>query len=80
MSGGNFNPFRMAQEQFDKVADYLDLDEGARGLLRNPMREYHFNIPIRMDDGSVKVFRGFRCQHHQDPGSQQLYRTAPVPS
>ncbi len=68
MSGGNFNPFRMAQEQFDKVADYLDLDEGARGLLRNPMREYHFNIPVHMDDGSVKVFRGFRCQHNDARG------------
>ena len=68
MSGGNFNPFRMAQEQFDKVADYLDLDDGARGLLRNPMREYHFNIPVRMDDGSVKVFRGFRCQHNDARG------------
>ncbi|OPL19964.1 MAG: glutamate dehydrogenase [Candidatus Aegiribacteria sp. MLS_C] len=69
MAGGaNFNPFRMAQEQFDKVADFLDLDEGARGLLRNPMREYHFNIPVRMDDGSVKVFRGFRCQHNDARG------------
>ncbi|MBN2586448.1 MAG: Glu/Leu/Phe/Val dehydrogenase [Candidatus Fermentibacteraceae bacterium] len=68
MAGDNFNPFRMAQEQFDKVADFLDLDEGARGLLRNPMREYHFNIPIRMDDGSVKVFRGFRCQHNDARG------------
>ncbi len=68
MSGGNFNPFEMAQEQFDKVADYLDLDEGARGLLRIPMREYHFNIPVHMDDGSVKVFRGFRCQHNDARG------------
>lgn len=68
MAGENFNPFRMAQEQFDKVADFLDLDEGARGLLRNPMREYHFNIPVRMDDGNVKVFRGFRCQHNDARG------------
>ena len=68
MAGGNFNPFRMAQEQFDKVADFLDLDEGARGLLRIPMREYHFNIPVRMDDGSFKVFRGFRCQHNDARG------------
>ena len=68
MAGDNFNPFRMAQEQFDKVADFLDLDEGARGLLRNPMREYHFNIPVRMDDGTVKVFRGFRCQHNDARG------------
>ena len=68
MSAENFNPFRMAQEQFDKVADYLDLDEGARGLLRDPLREYHFSIPVRMDDGSVKVFRGFRCQHNDARG------------
>lgn len=68
MSSGNFNAFEMAQEQFDKVADYLDLDEGARGMLRDPMREYHFNIPVHMDDGTVKVFRGFRCQHNDARG------------
>ncbi len=68
MAGDSFNPFRMAQEQFDKVADFLNLDDGARGLLRNPMREYHFNIPVRMDDGSVSVFRGFRCQHNDARG------------
>jgi len=68
MSTENFNPFRMAQAQFDEVADRLNLDEGARGLLRNPMREYHFNIPVRMDDGSVQVFRGFRCQHNDARG------------
>jgi glutamate dehydrogenase (NAD(P)+) len=58
----------MAQEQFDKVADHLDLDSGARELLRNPMREYHFNIPVRMNDGSVRVFRGFRVQHNDARG------------
>ena len=68
MAGGSFNAFQMAQEQFDKVADYLALDGGARGLLRDPLREYHFSIPVRMDDGSVKVFRGFRCQHNDSRG------------
>ena len=68
MPDDNFNPLRMAQEQFDKIADYLDIEEGARDLLRNPMREYHFNIPVRMDDGTVKVFRGFRCQHNDARG------------
>jgi glutamate dehydrogenase len=58
----------MAQTQFDKVADLLDLETGARELLRNPMREYHFNIPVRMDDGAVKVFRGFRIQHNDARG------------
>jgi glutamate dehydrogenase len=68
MAGGSFNAFQMAQEQFDKTADYLGLDQGTRDLLRNPMREYHFNIPVRMDDGTVRVFRGFRCQHNDARG------------
>lgn len=64
----SFNAFEMAQTQFDKVADMLNLDQGARDLLRNPIREYHFSIPVRMDDGTVKVFRGFRCQHNDARG------------
>ena len=68
MSSGSFNPFQMAQSQFDKVADLLQLDSGTRDLLRNPMREYQFNIPIRLDDGTVKVFRGFRVQHNDARG------------
>lgn len=58
----------MAQQQFDKAAEYLQLDEGARNLLRWPLREYHFSIPVRMDDGTIKVFRGFRCQHNDARG------------
>lgn len=58
----------MAQQQFDAVAETLGLDQATRDLLRNPDREYHFNIPIRMDDGSYKVFRGFRCQHSDARG------------
>jgi glutamate dehydrogenase (NAD(P)+) len=68
MADKSFNPFAMAQTQFDNVADILDLDEATRDVLRNPMREYHFNIPIRMDDGSFKVFRGFRVQHNDARG------------
>jgi glutamate dehydrogenase (NAD(P)+) len=58
----------MAQAQFDKVADLLDLDVGTREMLRTPMREYQFNIPVRMDDGTVRVFRGFRVQHNDARG------------
>ncbi|NMC71044.1 MAG: Glu/Leu/Phe/Val dehydrogenase [Myxococcales bacterium] len=63
-----FNPFEMAQAQFDKVANLLDLDAGTRELLRFPLREYAFSIPVRMDDGKVKVFRGFRVQHNDARG------------
>jgi len=68
MATKGFNPFEMAQKQFDGVADLLELDQPTRALLRQPLREYHFSIPVRMDDGSVRVFRGFRCQHNDARG------------
>ncbi|MEJ5165546.1 MAG: Glu/Leu/Phe/Val dehydrogenase [Thermoanaerobaculia bacterium] len=68
METKGFNPFKMAQQQFDSVAEKLGLDEGTRQLLRTPMREYAFTIPIRMDDGTVKVFQGFRVQHNDARG------------
>ncbi len=63
-----YNPFQVAQSQFDKVAAVLELDEGVRELLRQPMREYQFTIPVRMDDGTVRVFKGFRVQHNDARG------------
>ena len=68
MKNKSYNAFETAQEQFDQAAELLELDQGTRELLRNPMREYHFNIPVRMDDGTVKVFRGFRVQHNDARG------------
>jgi glutamate dehydrogenase len=62
------NPFEMAQRQFDEVADQLGLDAGVRAMLRQPLREFHFRIPARMDDGSLKVFDGFRVQHNDARG------------
>jgi glutamate dehydrogenase len=63
-----FNAFEMAQQQFDGVAEKLGLNHATRELLRNPLREYHFMIPIRMDDGSFQVFKGFRVQHNDARG------------
>lgn len=68
MAVKGFNAFEMAQKQFDAVADLLELDQPTRDLLRQPLREYHFSIPVRMDDGSVRVFKGFRCQHNDARG------------
>ncbi len=62
------NPYAMAQAQFDRVADLLGLDPGCRALLREPLREFSFAIPLRMDDGQVRVFRGFRVQHNDARG------------
>jgi glutamate dehydrogenase len=63
-----FNAFEMAQAQFDRVADLINLDQGTRELLREPLREYQFLIPVRMDDGAVRVFKGFRVQHNDARG------------
>ena len=68
MADKKFNAFKMAQQQFDTIAEKLGLDQATRDLLRNPLREYHFSIPVKMDDGSVKVFRGFRVQHNDSRG------------
>jgi glutamate dehydrogenase len=62
------NPYEMAQAQFDKVAAILDLDPATRELLRQPLREHSFAIPVRMDDGRTQVFRGFRVQHNDARG------------
>ncbi len=64
----SYNPFTAAQAQFDRVAELISLDKGVRDLLRNPMREYHVSIPVRMDDGSVRIFKGFRVQHNDARG------------
>ncbi|OGU57467.1 MAG: glutamate dehydrogenase [Ignavibacteria bacterium GWF2_33_9] len=68
MADSSFNPFKMAQQQFDAIAEQLNLDQATRDFLRNPDREFQFNIPVRMDDGSYKVFRGFRVQHSDARG------------
>ena len=68
MSEKAFSAFQMAQTQFDQVAEQLNLDSATKELLRFPMREYHFSIPVRMDDGSVKIFKGFRVQHNDARG------------
>jgi len=65
---GSTNAFEMAQAQFDKVADQLELDQQVRDFLRWPMREFHFRIPVRMDDGNVRVFQAFRMQHNDVRG------------
>ena len=68
MSGTTYNPYENAQKQFDDVAELLKLDAGIRELLRQPMKEIHFTIPVRMDDGSTKVFKAFRIRHNEARG------------
>lgn len=68
MTKESYNPFQTAQQQFDKAADLLELNTATRDLLRNPMREFHFTIPVHMDDGKMEIFRAFRIQHNDARG------------
>lgn len=68
MAAKDYNPYKTAQDQFDRVAGMLDLDQATRDLLRNSLREHHFSIPVQMDDGGKKVFRGFRVLHNDARG------------
>ncbi len=68
MSSSSYNLFEIAQQQFQSAADWLELDQPTRDLLSIPMREFHFSIPVRMDDGSARIFRGYRVQHNDARG------------
>src|SRR4051812_28397175 len=58
------NPFEIAKAQFDRAADYLELEESMRSVLRNAKRQLIVSIPVRMDGGETKVFEGYRVQHN----------------
>lgn len=60
--------FESAQAQLDEVASLLHLEPGIHAILREPMREFQVSIPVRMDDGQTKIFKGFRVQHNNARG------------
>ncbi len=62
------NPFKIAQVQLDRAAKVLRLSPSVHQALREPMKEMHFTIPVRMDDGKVRWFRGFRVQYNDARG------------
>ncbi|NMA79139.1 MAG: Glu/Leu/Phe/Val dehydrogenase [Clostridiales bacterium] len=68
MGKTDYNPYENAQTQFDNVANMVDLEQSARELLRQPSREYHFTIPVKMDDGTTKVFNAYRVHHNDARG------------
>jgi glutamate dehydrogenase/leucine dehydrogenase len=62
------NPFETAKQQVDIVADLIGLDQGIREVLKHPKRELTVNFPVRMDDGSYKVYTGYRVQYNMARG------------
>lgn len=67
-SDSDLNPFRIVQHQVDEAAAVLKLDPGIHELLRWPLREIHVSLPVRMDDGTTRVFQGFRVQYNDARG------------
>src|SRR5215211_3984848 len=64
MAPARENSFINAQRQFDIAADILNLEGGLRKILRVPQRELTVTFPVRLDDGQIQVFTGFRIQHN----------------
>ncbi len=62
------NPYDMAVAQFDEAADRLGLSQAMRAILRKPKRELIVNFPVRMDNGDVEMFTGYRVQHNINRG------------
>lgn len=62
------NPYHMAVEQFEEAADKLNLSEDMREILRQPKRELIVHFPVRLDDGRIKTFTGYRVQHNVNRG------------
>ena len=62
------NPFEVAQRQLDECAAIMNLGPDVHAILRVPKRELHVSLPVRMDDGLIKVFQGFRVQYNDSRG------------
>lgn len=62
------NPFKIAQAQLDEAAKVLGLDQATHELLRSPMREFRFTLPVRMDSGETRVFHAYRVQYNAARG------------
>ena len=64
----NVNPFEMAQQQLDTATEKLGLESAIHEFLRWPMKEIKVILPIKMDDGSSKIFHGYRVQYNTARG------------
>jgi len=69
--GIRFNSLKTVNRFFDIAADRLDFSSDMRKLLKSPLREVKVEIPVKMDDGRIEVFTGFRVQHDESRGPQK---------
>ena len=64
----SYNSFNVLQQQIAETAKILNLDQATTSLLMWPQREFKFTMPVRMDNGEVKVFHGYRIQYNTARG------------
>jgi glutamate dehydrogenase (NAD(P)+) len=64
MAREQLNPFKIAQQQFERAAEILNIEDGMRQILSRPKRELSVSVPVKMDDGRYHVFQGYRVQHN----------------
>ena len=60
--------WRTAQSQFDEAAEIIKLEPWLREVLREVQREFACNFPVKMDDGHLRIFTGYRVQHNINRG------------
>jgi len=68
VKSATINPYHMAVEQFQAAAKILNLSEDMQEVLRQPKRELTVNFPVRLDNGRIKTFTGYRVQHNVNRG------------
>ena len=70
--------YEMAVENFDIAAEYLKLDDGMAKKLKSPQRCLIVSVPVRMDDGRIEVFKGYRVQHVPTRGARVRAQNRPL--
>ena len=68
MSLETLNPFEIAQKQIKSACDKLNTDPAVYEILKNPMRVLEVSFPVKLDDGTIKTFTGYRSQHNNAVG------------
>lgn len=68
MSAAQINPFEVALKQLDEAAKLVKLEKGLHQVLANPKRVLTVSLPVKMDNGEIRVFTGFRSQHNDARG------------
>ena len=68
MSLETLNPFEIAQKQIKSACDKLNTDPAVYEILKNPMKVLEVSFPVKLDDGTIKTFTGYRSQHNNAVG------------